>query len=793
MVLFCCAQAMAGIADSELMTGWTFWAEDNPQQTWTVSLPHDAQQQIARDKDVAGGHHSGYARPGVFHYTKTLHADKALTRKHVTLVFEGVYRNARLLVNGKEAARQDYGYLPMRACIDGLLRPGDNTLEVVADNSQVPNSRWYSGAGIYRPAHIIVQHAEAYIDDVKVSTLSIRPEARIRVEADCRIAGKATVECAVYLRDRLITAFTMPEDGRSDVVIPDARLWSAGDPTLYTLTVRLKKGRKVVDERTMKFGIRTLAWNAKEGFLVNGKPELLRGGCLHHDNGILGACEYDEAAIYRLSTLKQFGFNAIRSAHNPCSEAVLKACDSLGIYVMDELWDMWYTTKTKYDYSLQWKSNWQQDIDAMVRKDFSHPSVVMYSIGNELGEPHDSLGLDYERRVVERLHSLDVSRPATAGLNLMILVMAQMNISIYDTDLSGGAAKKPMTSEEYNAMMASSSEQMMKAVLNPAVDLVTDPACRLLDIAGYNYGQLRYDMDNEVHPDRILVGSETMPYDIAYNWERVEKYPQLIGDFQWTAWDYIGECALGAWYHTEDGGPINKNYPWLLADAGSFDLIGTPTGEAFWAKAVWSKSDRPYLCVQPLCEGKLVKGMWRGTNAIRSWSWRGMEGKEATVEVFTAAPRVQLWLNGSLVGEEAVEGCRAMFTLPYQPGTLKAVALSADGSSREDVLTTATGAPHIALHALPAVKEGSQLRYVDVCLEGDNGEVIPNADRLLTLRVEGGTLLGFGSAHPTTDCRFLSGTYTTYHGRAQAVILARPGCCVSVSGEGLDTQKIVVE
>ena len=774
VLLAACQAPSVQLTDEELNSDWAFWMEHDTARVM-VNLPHDAQQCTGRDANVPGGNATGYMVGAVYHYQKTFQADASLLQKHVTFQFEGVYRNATVLINGQKAGGAAYGYIPFEVVADGLLHEGENTLEVIADNSKLPNSRWYSGGGIYRPVHMLVQEKDAFIEDVKVLTTSISP-AKVRLQT----AHQGGEVSAVLLLNGKEVARAEGDD--VEITVDNAQLWTAETPTLYQALVQLKKDGKVVEERTEDFGIRQLSWNAQQGFLVNGVPTLLRGGCVHHDNGVLGACEYDDAAMRRIAKLKEFGFNAIRSSHNPCSEAVLRACDKLGMYVMDELWDMWYTTKTAQDYSLQWRDNWEYDVQAFVKKDYNHPSVVMYSIGNEVGEPHNQEGYDTEQKIVDLLHQLDNSRPTTAGLNLMIMMMASMDMNIFDQQAQNAAAPQQVTSEQYNAMLTAQGSQMMQAVLAPQVDAVADPACKILDIAGYNYGQLRYDLDAQKNPDRMLVGSETMPYDIVDNWAKVERYPQLVGDFMWTAWDYLGECGIGSWYYSETDMPsFSKPFPWVLAGAGAFDLVGNPNSEAYWARVTWVKDDKPYITVNPILPGKLIKSMWRGTYAIPSWSWMGEEGKTTQVEVYTSAPKVQLFLNGEQVGEKATEKGRAIFDVVYQPGTLKAVSISADGKQQEAELTSATGEVRIAAHAEKDSYQVGELIFVDVNLEGENGVVVSNQDQQLFVAAEGAKLLGYGSAKPMTEERFITGIYTTHEGQSLAVLKAEKAGTVKVT------------
>lgn len=759
---------------------WTFWSDRNPQKT-TVSLPHDAMQTEQRSAEAPEGRHNGFYPGGVYHYEKAIDVPQAWLSKHVALHFDGVYRNATVSVNGTKVGSHAYGYTPFTICLDGLFHEGQNVIRVDVDNSQVPNSRWYSGAGIYRPVTLTVQ-GKTYIDDVRITTRSIAP-------AIVNIATRhqqGVAECDILWQGRVVAH---GEGSNISLTVPDAHLWSADEPNLYQVKVRLMKDGVCTDSLTRDFGIRQITWS-HDGFFVNGKQVLLRGGCLHHDNGILGAREYDDAAMRKVALMKQYGYNAIRSSHNPISEAMLRACDRLGMYVMDELWDMWYSTKTPHDYALDWDAHHGEDIEAMVAHDYNHPSVVMYSIGNEVTEPYEAKGVETARQLVDRLHQLDATRPVTGGINLTLLYLRNLGMNL--TQSSSSAPKKEekkMSSEEYNNMMTKQGRSMLMAVRRPDVDSISSPVLGSLDIAGYNYGSMRYADDATAHPSRIIVGTETYCQDLYDNWQLVEHLPYLIGDFMWTALDYIGEVGIGTWLNTTESQSIKQQYPAKLSYGGAIDLIGNPTGEAFLAKAVWQKDSKPYIAVRPVSSKPLLKAMWRGTNSIPSWSWRGMDGTMATVEVFTSAKSVRLYLNDKLLGEKPVEKAIATFEVPYKPGTLRAVAIDAIGNEQSATLSSATGKLSIQAKAEKNGYHVGDLIYLDVAIADKQGTVEANANQRLTVNVKGADLLAFGSAQPITADRFTAGTYTTYQGRALAVLrVPKAGkAVVTISGKGLPT------
>ncbi|MBD5393267.1 MAG: glycoside hydrolase family 2 protein [Lachnospiraceae bacterium] len=740
-----------------------------------VIVPHDAMLHQKRDPKSPTGSAQAFFPGGSYVYEKSFQKPE---EKHVLFQFEGVYKNASVFINGKPAGGCRYGYLPFFVSADDLLVDGENTIRVECENQEQPDSRWYTGAGIYRPVWMWVgPQAAIEPEAVKIQTISTAP-AKIRVQTKC--AGEAVVQ--IFDGEDIVA-----EGKGCDMTleVPDAKLWDEDTPYLYRC--RVSNGG---DEVSTVFGIRTVTCD-KNGLYINGKSTLLRGGCIHHDNGILGAATWDEAEYRRVKKLKDAGFNAIRSAHNPASRAMLEACDKLGIYVMDESWDMWFHHKNKYDYATYWRENYLSDLKAMVDRDYNHPSVILYSIGNEVSEPAKDEGVEKTREMVEYLHKADPTRPVTGGFNLMIIANAKKGKAIYKEE--GGMNKDSdkamggMNSTMFNFIASMVGTGMNKSANSKAADRATAPALDLLDLAGYNYASGRYPLEGKAHPERLIFGSETFPQDIAKNWAMVKQYPYLVGDFLWTAWDYLGEVGLGAWAYTKDGTGFNKPYPWLLADTGVFDIIGTPNAELFHAQAAWGLLEKPAIAVQPVNHpGKNpAKMAWRGTNGMASWSWQGCEGNKAVVEVYTDAEMAELLLNGKSIGKKKVKNCKAVFKTKYESGELVAVALDGMGNPKgENKLVSAGGACKIAVVPEVASAKPGQVVYLDISIMGENGVVESNADERLTVTVEGGTLLGFGSANPRTEERFDVGTYSTYYGKAlAAIVMGNSDAKVLVSGK----------
>lgn len=761
---------------------WQFWKQGCADKQ-TVTLPHDAMIHEERQPNGVGGSAHGFFPGGIYVYEKTFTAPAEWADKTVSIEFEGVYRNATVAINGKNAGGRVYGYVPFTVCADNLLNyGGENTITVTVDNSQLPNSRWYSGSGIYRPVNLIVGNkTHIHWQGVQISTITYKP-AKIRV--DTKATGG---EIAVEILDgsKVVASGT---GASMELDIPDAKLWSDEMPYLYTCHVTLTENGQIVDEVTERFGIRNIEWNPK-GLFINGKETLLRGGCYHHDNGILGAATFDKSEERRVRIMKEAGFNALRSSHNPTSRAMLEACDKYGMYLIDETWDMWYSHKSKFDYAADFEQDWRADVCAMVERDFNHPSVILYSIGNEVSEPAQEKGVKLAKEMVAYIHSLDGNRAVTGGMNLMIISRSAKGNGVYKED--GGRddsgkqnAMGGMSSTMFNMITSMVGPGMNKGANGKKADAVTSPVLDALDIAGYNYASGRYPLEGKAHPHRVIFGSETFPQDICKNWQMVKKYPYLVGDFMWTAWDYLGEAGIGAWAYTPDGKAFDKPYPWLLADVGALDLLGNPNGELFLAQAAWGLLKAPAIAVQPVNHPgvKPAKSVWRGTNALPSWSWQGCGGNRAVVEVYADAASIALLLNGKSLGRKKVRDCRAVFKTKYAPGTLTAVAYGADGRelSRSE-LESATGTIRLLAEPEEAAVKAGDVVYIPVCLVGDNGVVESNADRKLTATVEGGELLAFGSANPRTEEHYDSGSFTTYYGRALAILRAGQSGTVTLS------------
>lgn len=745
----------------KLNRGWEFCKEGKVFSP--VSLPHDAMLVERRSPTALSGEAGAFFPGGKYRYQRKLTFSSEELKKDISLLFEGVYRNAEVFLNGRKVGAHKYGYSEFTVSLNGVVRAGENLLEVTADNSLIPNCRWYSGAGIYRPVWLIVSAKDAP-KTLRIVTRSISP-AVISVTAD------EGAEVEIYDGETLVA-----KGGAGEFTIPDAKLWSAETPHLYTAVAR-----RGGEELKTTFGIRTVECDPMRGFLINGKRTLLRGGCIHHDNGVLGACSYPDAEERRVRILKEQGFNALRISHNPASRALLDACDKLGMYVMDECFDGWYIPKNYHDYSRDFFEGYKDDLRAMVEKDFDHPCVVMYSVGNEVTETASEKGVKLCGEMRDLLHSLDPTRPVTCGINVLLDVYIKKGMGIYRD--KGEYRREPLPegktyrekragSAFFNFWAAKLGGLMFRMSKGKTADKIVDAVMPSLDIIGYNYAASRYDIDVRRHPDKMMVGSETMAGDLPYNWARVKQYPQVIGDFVWAAWDYLGEACMG-WHY-----PSYKGLP-LLAEQGMVDMTGDPLAQMAFMQTVWGMRKAPYLAVRPVNHSgeTPVKGAWQFTNAIASWNWQGYEGKKTVAEVYSDAYAVRLLLNGKKIGEKRVKKYKALFNVRYAPGTLVAVALDESGrevgrselrtGSRETFLRVRTD--KTALRA-----NGEDLCFAEIEFADSHGQRKPYIEQPVELTLSGGgaELLGFGSALNKTNEGFLTRRHNSYRGRALAVFRA---------------------
>ena len=776
---------------TSLLTGWTCRHLGDTAPGKTVTLPHDAMLAEPRTALSAGGTNTGWYEGYDYEYRRTLTVpENELADTHI-LEFEGVYHNAEVWLNGQKAGFRPYGYTNFYVDCAPYLHAGENELRVIARNADQPNSRWYSGAGIYRPVQLwTARSAHIALNGVKIRTLSLDP-------AVVEVCVKTTAPGTVRLTVDDLPAMQQESDGEAvfTLTLDNARLWTPETPNLYTCRVSFAD-----DEVTETFGVRKVEWGT-DGFLLNGKRYIIQGACIHHDNGLLGAVCDPDAVARKVRLLKANGYNAIRSAHNPCSKALLAECDRQGMLVMDEYIDHWYIHKTEHDYVDYFDDWWHQDLTDMVEKDYNHPCVVLYSTGNEVSETAQKRGIALTKEMTDFLHGLDDSRPVTCGVNIFFNFLSSIGFGVYSDEKAKkeaeraekakqrgekAAKKKAVGSQFFNNLAGLLGDEFMKrgATLH-GCDVKTRDAFANMDIAGYNYGIYRYKHDLKKYPQRLILGSETFCND-AYKFRELAKQePRLVGDFVWAGMDYLGEVMVGSWEYADyaetfDGGP-----GWVSAGSGRIDLTGKPLGEALYTRVALEADNGPYIAVCPVNHtgDRHSPSAWKMTNAMPSWSWTGCEERKANVEVYARAARVELVLNGHTVGSKTLKNdCLARFSIPYESGTLEAVSYdAADHEIGRCKLQSAGGTTRLTLDAEePTVKPG-HLCYVRLRYTDENGITKPLVRGNIQVQVRGGTLVGLGSACPFNKHSYLDSETDTYYGEALAIVRMGDGDAMTIA------------
>lgn len=774
-----------------LLTGWTCRHLGDTAPGKPVTLPHDAMLAEPRTALSAGGTNTGWYEGHDYEYRRTLTVqENELADTHI-LEFEGVYHNAEVWLNGQKAAFRPYGYTNFYVDCAPYLHAGENELRVIARNADQPNSRWYSGAGIYRPVQLwTARGAHITLNGVKIRTLSLDP-------AVVEVRVKTTAPGTVRLMVDDLPAMQQESDGEAvfTLTLDNARLWTPETPNLYTCRVSFAD-----DVVTETFGVRKVEWGT-DGFLLNGKRYIIQGACIHHDNGLLGAVCDPDAVARKVRLLKENGYNAIRSAHNPCSKALLAECDRQGMLVMDEYIDHWYIHKTEHDYVDYFNEWWRQDLTDMVEKDYNHPCVVLYSTGNEVSETAQKRGIALTKEMTDFLHELDDSRPVTCGVNIFFNFLSSIGFGVYSDEKAKkeaeraekakqrgekAAKKKAVGSQFFNNLAGLLGDEFMKrgATLH-GCDVKTRDAFANMDIAGYNYGIYRYKHDLKKYPQRLILGSETFCNDAYKFHELAKQEPRLVGDFVWAGMDYLGEVMVGSWEYADyaetfDGGP-----GWVSAGSGRIDLTGKPLGEALYTRVALEADNGPYIAVCPVNHtgDRHSPSAWKMTNAMPSWSWTGCEERKANVEVYARAARVELVLNGHTVGSKTLKNdCLARFSIPYESGTLEAVSYdAADHEIGRCKLQSAGGTTRLTLDAEePTVKPG-HLCYIRLRYTDENGITKPLARGSIQVQVRGGTLVGLGSACPFNKHSYLDSETDTYYGEALAIVRMGDGDAMTIA------------
>jgi beta-galactosidase len=752
------------------------WRWD-PPKNWTyrtVDLPHDWSIESAHNPENPSGSAGGYFPMGFGWYQKFFDVADSWQGKRVYIEFEGVYMNAECWINGHFLGRHPYGYTSFVYDLTPYLKFGEqNTLLVGVDNTHQINCRWYSGSGIYRPVWLLIAdpvHVAHW--GVFVTTPEISEQAA-RVHVQTTIENLADTKCRVNLINRILAAdqtvinaaeeSTWLQPGESkqipqDIWVSDANLWSPDSPYQYQLQTELQVERSKVDVHTTSFGIRSLSFTAEKGLQINGQAIKLKGGCVHHDNGILGAASYWRSEERKVEVLKASGYNAIRCAHNPPAPAFLDACDRLGMLVIDESFDCWREGKNLGDYHVAFDDWWQRDLESMLYRDRNHPSIILWSIGNELVERNKPEGVQLGRMQAELVRAIDPTRPVIAAIN------------------DGGQAWHWEDTDDLHAV---------------------------LDVSGYNYQVKHYASDHVRLPKRMIIGTESTPGEAFDHWLMVKNNPYILGDFVWTSLDYLGEAGIGRVHYDPPGAPFLGNYPWHQANCGDLDLCGFKRPQSYYRDVLWERGQKVYLVVHtPIPEDKVPSmTYWGWPRVWPNWNWHGRIGKVFQVDVYSSCDRVELFLNDESYGVKptgVAERFIASYEVPYFPGKLKAIGYQNGKIVEETFLETASAPARIQLipDRNPFTTAEGDLCFVKVEVTDEYGQVHPQASHDIFFTIQGpGRILAVGSGNPQSAEKYTGHQRKAYHGVCLVAIKSneQPGDIhFHANADGLEGAEVVI-
>ncbi len=758
-----------------------------PGDAQRVTLPHDAMIREASDPESPNKGNTGYRNGHVYTYVKKYILSQDDPLKVKWLKFEGVYMNCTVYINGQRAGERPYGYSVLCVDMSPYLHAGENEIRVVVRNGAMTNSRWYSGGGIYRDVYLL-EGGDAWFvpEETFIRCESIRPQAgEAVVMAEALIQNTAQnmrdirVSLCLYDKDqaeaareekRMILPAGSGEMMRARISVARPYLWSEQQPYMYRLCLRLYEDGTLLDEIWEDVGMRSLSLVPGKGLFVNGEMVKLRGACIHHDSGLLGAATYEDAQVRQIKLLKEAGFNAVRMAHNPMAPAMLRACDRLGMYVMDESFDMWTRSKTDYDYGLYFSQWWEKDIASMVKKDRNHPCVIMYSIGNEIPEIGTRQGSLLCAGIAQKVREYDDTRYVLASINGLFAAGDAMGLIAADLLADMGQTAEGMNVNEVMGMMGSRMDDIIRHdVVGERIEL----ASSALDVVGYNYMSGRYEQDSQKYPQRIIVGSETNPPDIARDWALVKKLPNVIGDFTWTGWDYIGEAGIGIPAYRWGEGGFGAAWPCQLAYCGDFDITGFRRPLSYYREIVYGLRKTPYISVQPPAHygEMLIKTPWILSDSTACWTWDGFEGRPVVVEVYTPGDESELILNGRSLGRRPVGevlGAYVTFDTVYETGELTAVAYEQGRQIGTWTLATADRDRHLSMKNWEGDLDG--LIYVEIEVHDSRDRLAMDEDKTANVHIRGGALMGFGSGNPRPEGNYTGSSTRLYQGRCLLIL-----------------------
>ncbi|MCX6237611.1 MAG: DUF4982 domain-containing protein [Bacteroidia bacterium] len=720
-----------------------------------VDLPHDWSIENLPgtnspfNRDAISQVNGGFTTGGIGWYRKSFILPDGQSAKRIIVQFDGIYMNPEIWINGSSLGTHPYGYTSFWYDITEKVKFGKTNVLAVKVRNEGENSRWYSGSGIYRhvwlkvldPVHVAQWGISITTPEVNAGSAKVNIRTKVNNKSDNTLIVKVVtiiLNAKGGETNKTELAQMIEKGGLSeyiqDVTVTKPDLWSTESPTIYTAISEVYIADQLVDRTETRFGIRTIQFDVAYGFKLNGKVMKLKGGCFHHDQGPLGSKSYDRAEERRVELLKASGFNAIRTSHNPPAPAFLDACDRLGMFVIDESFDMWSDGKNVNDYHLWFDKWWQKDIESMINRDINHPSVILWSIGNEIPGMNNPEVVKTSQVLANFIRKSDPSRQVTAAVN----------------------------------------------GLNPD----KDPFFKTLDIAGYNYGSGGdhnknniFDIDHTRVPSRIMVQTESYPLDAFNSWMDVTDHPWLIGDFVWTAFDYIGEASIG-WrgYFQEQ-----NFYPWNLAFCGDLDICGWKRPQSFYRDALWMtnqlslfvKPPKPSFEENP---DRQSWSKWHWIDAVADWNWNGYENTPLEVSVYSSCDEVELFLNSKSLGRKKTDRStefKAIWNVPFQAGELKAIGYTGIKQVNTSMLSTATEPSQIKLTAdrIEIRADGQDLSYITLEITDEKGIRNPKAENLLKFEIEGpGKIIAVGNANPVSTESYQATERKAWQGRSLVVI-----------------------
>ena len=726
----------------------------------TLDLPHDWSVAGEFSEQNPAGPEGGALPGGIGWYRKTFYAPAKDTSSLVFVEFDGVYRNSQVWINGHYLGKRPYGYSSFRYQLTPHLRYGRarNVIAVRVDNSQQPNSRWYSGSGIYRHVRLVttdpvhVDQWGTYVTTPAVNSdsahVTVRTTLRNRSPAEQPITLRTVVydaagrEVATAATEGRIPADSITEIAH-ELVVRSPTLWSVERPYLYRAVSRVTCGTRPCDDYTTPFGVRTFAFDGDRGFILNGKPLKIRGVCLHHDLGSLGAAVNTRALERQLQIMKEMGVNALRTSHNPPAPELLDLTDRMGFIVLDEAFDMWKRAKTKYDYHLDWDAWHERDLSDMVRRDRNHPSVFMWSIGNEVMEQwtnDDTTAIPIARELAGIVRRLDPTRPITSANN---------NGSPANPLFHAGALDLLGHNYHHEAWPKLPAQfPGAKFIITEAVSALNSRGVYEQPSDSVASYETPYVKDHGPQPNRnyrLSSYDDRKAFWGSLHEESLrpfERYPFLSGMFIWTGFDYLGEPTPYGW-------PARSSY------FGIVDLAGFPKDPYYLYQSEWT--DRPVLHVFP------------------HWNWA--PGDTIDVWAYSNADEVELFLNGVSLGVHRKEGevLHLMWRVPYAPGTLRAVAHKGGAVMATAEVKTAGAPARIALAPDRAAirADGADLSFVTVTVLDRAGIAVPTADQLVRLRLAGDArIVAVDNGDQISHAPFQADRVQLFNGKALVIIRA---------------------